>query len=160
MRRIFARKLQSFAVLLGFALMQGNALAAGGEAKNLPVPNITIYPGDKIKDDWLVERDFSANAISMRIVVDRREGLVGKIARRTLLPGVPVPVTAVSEPRLVTNGEKVKMVYTEGGLTITAYGSALQAGAAGDVVTVRNLDSGLTISGIVQTDGSILINGG
>jgi len=162
MRRSFARRLRSFALLFGFALAQGTAFAGGngGEARILPVPSITIYPGDKIKDDWLVERDFSSNAVSIRIVVDSRESLVGKIARRTLLPGVPIPVTAVGEPRLVINGAKVRLIYTDGGLTITAYGSALQAGGAGDTITVRNVDSGLTISGVVQQDGSVLIYGG
>jgi len=47
------------------------------------------------------------------------------------------------EPKTVANGAKVKMVFEEGGLTITTYGAALQSGSVGEVIR-RNLDSGLT----------------
>ncbi len=80
--------------------------------------------------------------------------VVGKVARRTLLPGQAIPTNAVGEPKLVTIGATVRVVYKEDGLTIATYASALQAGAVGDVVSVRNIESGLTISGIVQRDGS------
>jgi flagella basal body P-ring formation protein FlgA len=144
----------------GIFVSLGGALA-GEDGRMLPVPNITIYPGDRIRDGWIVDRDFTGNpAASRGGVIDSHEALVGKVAKRTLLPGLPVAATSVGEPRLVTNGEKVKVVFTEGGLTITTYGAALQAGGAGDVVSVRNLDSGLTISGVVAPDGSIHLNGG
>jgi flagellar basal body P-ring formation protein FlgA len=169
MRQLFTRSFRLFGLCLAASLAAPDfAFAAGsyaggnggGETRSLPVPSITIYPGDRIKDEWLVEREFSPNMIPLRVIADNRNELIGKIARRTLFPGTPIAVTAVTEPNLVTNGAKVKIVYNEGGLTITAFGNALQAGSAGDVVSVRNTDSGLTISGIVQQDGSVLINGG
>jgi flagellar basal body P-ring formation protein FlgA len=146
-------------VIAGFASIEAQALAA--DEFLLPVPNVTIYPNDTIRESWIVEHDFSTSPFPPKGgVVDSRAALVGKIARRTLLPGMPIPVTAIGEPRLVINGERVRVVYSEGGLTITTYGSALQAGGAGDVVSVRNLDSGLTISGVVQPDGSVSVSGG
>jgi flagellar basal body P-ring formation protein FlgA len=146
-------------IVAALASIQAHVLAA--EELLLPVPNVTIYPGDSIRENWLVDRDFSTSPMAPKGgMINTHAALVGKIARRTLLPGVPIPATAVGEPRLVTNGEKVRVVFTEGGLTITTYGSALQAGGAGDVVSVRNLDSGLTISGVVQPDGSIRVSGG
>ncbi len=148
-----------FLLTAGLVSFQAQALAA--DAMLLPVPNVTIYPGDVIREGWIVDRDFSASPFPPKSgMIDSHAGLVGKIARRTLLPGSPIPVNAVGEPRLVANGEKVRVVYTEGGLTITTYGSALQAGGAGDTVSVRNLDSGSTISGVVQPDGSISVSGG
>jgi len=131
------------------------------DGRLLPVPNITIYPGDAIRESWLVDRDFSSNPLAVRAgIIDTHDALVGKIARRTLLPGVPIPTTAVSEPRLIVNGARVRIVFVEGGMTITTYGAALQAGGAGDIVSIRNLDSGLTVSGVVQPDGSVRVSGG
>jgi flagella basal body P-ring formation protein FlgA len=131
------------------------------EVRVLPVPSITIYPGDIIRDSWLVDRDFVTNPLSSRDgVIDSHQALVGKIARRTLLPGTPIQATAVTEPRLISSGAKVKVIYSEGGMTISTYGSALQNGGAGDIVSIRNLDSGLTISGVVQPDGSVRVSGG
>jgi flagella basal body P-ring formation protein FlgA len=42
-------------------------------------------------------------------------------------------------------------------LTIMTFALALEAGAVGDVIKVRNTDSGLTISGTVQPDGSVSV---
>ncbi|ACB97204.1 Flagellar basal body P-ring biosynthesis protein-like protein [Beijerinckia indica subsp. indica ATCC 9039] len=130
------------------------------DALVLPVPTTTIYPGDTIKEAWIIEREFAANSTYARgNVLTERAALVGKAARRTLLPGVPIPINALSEPKAVLNGAKVRIVFMESGLTITAFGSALQSGSVGDNVSVRNLDSGLTVSGIVQADGSIRVSG-
>ena len=54
----------------------------------------------------------------------------------------------------------VKVVFKEGGLTISTYASALQAGAVGDIIAVRNTESGLTVSGTIERDGSIRVNNG
>jgi flagellar basal body P-ring formation protein FlgA len=159
----FAKKLRRAGALgIGFlvALCAGG-LAVAGEDYILPVPNITIYPGDTIKDAWLVDRDFSANSIATRGgMIQARTALVGKLARRTLLPGVPIPVNGVAEPRAISNGGKVRVVFTQDGLEISTYATALQNGSIGDVISVRNLDSGLTISGTVQPDGSVRVGGG
>jgi flagella basal body P-ring formation protein FlgA len=131
------------------------------EPNVLPVPTITIYPGDSIKDSWLVDREFSPSFVAPRGgLIDSRAPIVGKIARRTLLAGAPIPWNAIMEPKTVANGAKVKIVFQEDGLTITTYGAALQAGGVGEIISVRNLDSGLIISGTVQADGSIRVSGG
>lgn len=146
-------------------LLAGLALCAAGRtslvlasgATVLPVPTITIYPGDVIKDEWLVDRDFPPGISAA--AMGTRAAIVGKVARRTLLPGSPVPWNAVVDPRVVANGTKVRLQFEEGALAITAYGTALQAGGAGDVISVRNLASGLMISGTVQADGSVRVGG-
>jgi flagella basal body P-ring formation protein FlgA len=92
--------------------------------------------------------------------IGTRAGLVGKMARRTLLPGRPVLAAAVNNARAVTNGAEVRLVYIDDGLTIVASASALQDGAVGDMIKVRNVDSGLTVSGTIQPDGSVRVSGG
>ena len=62
--------------------------------------------------------------------------------------------------RIRANGAEVKLVYIEGGLLIVSSGSAMQDGSIGDVVRVRNSDSGVTVTGAVQPDGSIKVGGG
>jgi flagella basal body P-ring formation protein FlgA len=140
----------------GLHVMSWGSVPLAGNLGSLPVPAITIYPGDVIKDEWLKNRDFPGEAGA---AVTAREALVGKVARRTLLPGVPVPPNAVAEPHAVANGAKVRILYEDGNLAITAFGAALQAGSAGEVISVRNLSSGLIISGTVQADGSVHVGG-
>jgi flagellar basal body P-ring formation protein FlgA len=125
----------------------------------LPVPSVTIYPGDIIKRDWIVQRDFGTDGPMRGAAIDSLSALVGKIARHTLLPGLPISTNAVGEPRLIADGQKVRVIFEQDGLIIESYASALQAGGAGDVISIRNLDSGVTISGVVQTDGTVRVGG-
>ena len=92
-------------------------------------------------------------------MIDSRSGLVGKLARQTLLPGMPVPLNGVSEPNAITNGARVRVVFEQDGLEIDTYAVALQAGSVGAVISVRNPDSGTTISGVIQSDGSVRVGG-
>jgi flagellar basal body P-ring formation protein FlgA len=126
----------------------------------LPVPRVVIYPGDTIRDDMLM--DVPANEAQGVIgsSIQIRSALVGKMARRTLLPGRAVSSIAISNARAVANGAEVRLVYSDGGLEIFASASALQDGAVGDVIKVRNADSGLTVSGVIQPDGSVRVSGG
>ena len=147
--------------ILGLWLTNCETSLLAAEPYILPVPNIIIYPGEVIKDNCLVDRDFSADFPTRNLAaIDSRVALVGKVARRTLFPGSPVPSGAVGDPRLVVNGAKVRLLYDDGALAITAYGIALQPGSVGEIISVRNLGSGLTVSGTVQADGSVQVGGG
>ena len=126
----------------------------------MPVPRVVIYPGDVIHDDMLMDVPTSDVQGVLSSAIETRSGLVGKMARRTLLPGKAIATIAISNPRAVVNGAEVRLVYSDAGLTIVASASALQDGAVGDVIKVRNTDSGLTVSVIIQPDGSVRVSGG
>ena len=134
--------------------------ATDAEPAMAPVPRMVIYPGDIIHDDMLMDVPTSEVQGAVDSMIATRAGLVGKMARRTLLPGRAILPIAINNPRAVVNGAEVKLVYTDGGLTIVASASALQDGAVGDVIKVRNADSGLTVSGVIQPDGSVRVSGG
>jgi flagellar basal body P-ring formation protein FlgA len=141
------------------ALVVGCAYPAVAEEALIPTPKAVIYPGDIILDQMLADvpdaaRDGSGPFITSRSLI------VGKAARLTLLPGHAIPFSGVSNRKLVSNGAEVKLVFSEGGLVITTSGSALQDGSIGDVVKVRNDDSGVTVTGAVQPDGSVQVSGG
>jgi flagella basal body P-ring formation protein FlgA len=131
------------------------ATSALADELELPVPRVTIYPGDTIADDLLVERAFIAHTVARSTVQGTRQGLVGKVARRTLLPGQPIPVGSVRDPYAVLQGKAALVVFEAGGLTITTNAMALQNGNIGEVVSLRNVDSGTIIKGTVAPDGSV-----
>lgn len=149
-----------FRTVLGALLAMGAALARAQAQESFPVARVTIYPGDTITKNMIETRVDAVAPDSQAFYMRSREALIGKVARRTLLPGQPIPTIAVDTPRLVTVGAQVKIVFEEGGLHIVAYGIAQQAGGVGDVIRVRNQDSGLLISGRVQNDGSIRVGEG
>jgi flagella basal body P-ring formation protein FlgA len=143
-----------------FAAMAAScAVPAAAQEAFVPTPRVVIYPGDVIRDDMLADVAEPARDGSGPFV-EQRSLIVGKVARLTLLPGHAIPFTGVSNRKLVTNGAEVRLVYSDGGLLIMTTGAALQDGSIGDVVKVRNDDSGVTVSGAVQSDGSVRVSGG
>ena len=144
-----SRKVRALAGLLALA----PAPAAAGQF--VPVPAVVIYPGDVIRDGMLTEEQMPDDFAGRAAAVLDRGALVNKVSRRTLLPHLPIPRNAIGEPKVVSLNAMVRIVYSEGGLTIATYGSALQAGAVGDVIPVRNNESGLTVSGVIGGDGAV-----
>jgi flagella basal body P-ring formation protein FlgA len=138
----------------------GCAGAAADEARHLPVPATTIYPGDTIKDELLIDRAFAPNMPGASAFVGERSAVVGRVARRTLLPGQPIPINGVEDRKAIMRGTVVKVVIEDGGLSIVTYGSSLQAGGPGAFIQLRNLDTGVIIRGIVQPDGTVRIQNG
>lgn len=123
------------------------------------VPAVTIYPGDTIADGALVDRHVRISEAQMEAYRTRRADLAGKIARRTLLAGQLVPADAVREPFAVTQGQVVPITYTSGALSIVGLGSPLKSGAIGDVVSVRNVETGIIVTGRIMADGTIAVDG-
>ena len=150
----------SFLPAAGFAgalLICGSLASAAG--LEVPVPNITIYPGDVIGDNLLVDKSFAVQTGQNWPVHKSRDELVGKIARRTLLPGKPIPLNSTREAETISQGKPVTIVFQAGGLIITGQAIPMQPGRVGDVLSLRNVDSGAMIRGIVQADGTVRVSG-
>ena len=137
--------------------LPSSASAVNAQQAILPVPSNIIYPGDSITDDNLIDKEFPEFTNKMTGIFDSRSGLVGKVARRTLMPGQPISASSIAEPNAVANGTKIRIFYESGALAISAYGIALQSGSVGEVVSVRNSSTGLTVSGAIQKDGSVRV---
>jgi len=159
MRTLLARL--EFLATMAIAAIALAAAAAPARAGGLVIPaaKIVIYPGDLIQAEMLDDIAAEDVGIGGPFAFSRDE-LIGKVARRTLLPGRAIPLQALDNPRLIRNGSIVKMVYVDGGLRIETDGAALQDGAIGDVIRLRNVDSGIAIEGRVQADGTVLVSGG
>lgn len=141
-------------LLAGFALALAGTLARATDLM-LPVPTVTIYPGDTIKENLLRLQAYPETFKARTAVIDAPMAVAGRTARRMLLPGEPIPVNAVDDPRLVSRGTPTQIVFEENGLFITAVGAPLQNGGLGDVIRVRNTDTNRIVLGTVMADGRI-----
>ncbi len=151
------RRILSVAALALASL--GFASPSASQETTAPTPKLVIYPGDVISDDMLADAPLATINFGGPVAISRAQ-LVGMSARRTLLPGRAIPLIAVGAPRVVRSGASVKLIYVDGALEIMTFGSAMQDGAVGDLIKVRNDDSGVTVNGEVRPDGAILVNGG
>ena len=132
-------------------VMVGEAFAGQGMAV---IPKETIYPGEIIDSARLEAVEVTNPNLSGDYATSSDE-VVGKIASRTLLAGRVIYVSSLREPYAVERGKAVRIVFTNGPLTITAGGAPLQNAAVGDLIRVRNTDSGIIVSGTVMADGTI-----
>lgn len=154
---ILLRKLGRTAwLLLAMIHFAVTPVVAAGAAIELPVPRATLYPADLITHDVLVDRAFRRVG-SPATVFASRDGLIGKVAKRTLLAGQPIPINAVRDADVVRQGQPCIVVLAEHGLVITMQAMALQSGSAGSVVSVRSRDGGAVLQGTVQRDGTIRV---
>jgi flagella basal body P-ring formation protein FlgA len=143
------------APLLAAALLcAATAAEAGGPVAI--VPNEVIYPGQDV--DLTLLREVEVTNPNIRPdYVSSLEDLEGTVARRTLLPGHVIPISAVREAYAVERGSDVTLVFSAGGLMITAPGRPLASAAVGDAIEVRNTETGVTVSGLVMADGSVRV---
>ncbi|TKT77674.1 flagellar basal body P-ring formation protein FlgA [Aquamicrobium sp. LC103] len=144
--------------MLAGALALATMLATPASAQEtVVVTNRVVYPGETVTTETLDEVPLRRQLKNPAAVVYSRVELEGKVARRTLLPGRLIPVNSVREAYLVEPGSPVTVMFVHGPLSISATGVPLQAGAAGDLIKVRNLDSGTVVSGTVMADGTVRV---
>lgn len=141
---------------LGWLLLV-TPLAANAEGVTIPVPSLTVRAGEMMTGDHLTERKMIVNEAAARSYVVARTQAVGKVARRALVAGAAIPLNALREPWLFKDGERITIQFASGGLIIRGAGLALQPGVLGEAANVRNIDTGVTVRGVVQSDGSVLI---
>lgn len=140
-----------FAAMASCLLLPAAALA---EPPTAVIPKQTIYPGEKLDASMLEVVDVTNPDLRDGYVrsIDEVDGMVTK---RTLLPGRVILASALRERYAVERGSTVRLVFNNGGLTITAAGSPLQDAAVGDLIRVRNVDTGVIVSGTVMADSTI-----
>lgn len=124
------------------------------EKRMAVIPTQTIYPGEVIDAHRLEEVEVTNPALTGDYAVSADQ-VTGKVTSRTLLQGRVILVSALREPYAVERGKAVRIVFSNGPLTITAGGAPLENAAVGDLIRVRNTDSGIIVSGTVMDDGTI-----
>lgn len=85
-----------------------------------------------------------------------REGeLIGKVTRRPLRMHQPVRRSDLDEPPVVERDDLVVMSYSVGNILLRTVGHALDTGAVGDMVRVRNASSKRVVHGRVAAPGEV-----
>ncbi|MDI7863401.1 flagellar basal body P-ring formation protein FlgA [Rhizobiaceae bacterium n13] len=145
-----------FALALMIALPLVSAASASGDRGHAVVPTAIIYPGEVVNAGRLEEVKVTNPNLSGDYARSIGE-VIGLISTRTLLPGRTISVSSLREPFAVTRGSNVRLTFTIGNLLISAAGSPLMDASIGDVIRVRNLDSGIIVSGTVMADGTVQV---
>ena len=108
------------------------------------VPTRRLLPGSLIGPGDLQLSRVRASLVSASVALDPAQA-AGLQLRHMAFPGQPIPLTDLVHPTAVLKGDRVMMALVLPGLDLGAVGLALETGAIGDRVTVRNPVSGATL---------------
>lgn len=155
----FDARSNRFRATLTAAGASGHQVEVAGRVEamvDLPVLNRHMMPGEII-----AERDIAWQRVSTRrattTAISRLGELVGQTPRRPIASGQPIRMTDVVPDYLVQKGDVVTIVLQNGKMTLTARGSALQRGARGDVIRVRNSQSRKTVEAQVASTDTVIV---
>src|ERR1700716_240284 len=105
--------------------------------------------------DLVVERRPKAEVGGDVASHDRPTGMQ---ARKPLRAGQALKVADIAKPDLVQRDQNVTLTYEATGLYLTIRGKALENGTEGDVVSVLNLQSKRTVTGVVSGRGQVTVS--
>lgn len=88
-----------------------------------------------------------------------RDRTIGMQLRRPMRAGTPIRVADIVKPDFVQRDQNVTIIYQVPGLYLTTRGKAIESGAEGDTVSVLNLQSKRTLTGVVTGRGQITVQG-
>lgn len=82
---------------------------------------------------------------------------IGAVTRRAVAAGDLLRSPTIAPPTLVTSGDRVRVTFQRGGVTVSATGTAVGRGALGETISVR-LDTGYRrIRAVVVGTGAVQI---
>lgn len=88
-----------------------------------------------------------------------RDRAVGMQLRRSMRAGAPIRLADIAKPEFVQRDQSVTVIYQVPGIYLTTRGKAIESGAEGDTVSVLNLQTKRTLTGVVTGRGQVTVQG-
>ncbi|MDF1690887.1 MAG: flagellar basal body P-ring formation chaperone FlgA [Zhongshania sp.] len=82
----------------------------------------------------------------------------GYQSRQSIAQGAVLTPNMVSASSIVNKGQRVQLNSSDGPVSVSMMGIALQSGALGSRILVKNLNSGKQLEGVVTSENSVVLN--
>jgi len=92
--------------------------------------------------------------------ISQASAAVGQVVLRAISAGSPVTQSALKVRETVRRGQTVTLSLDSGPIAIAVSGTALQGGAVGARISVRNNNSKRVVEGVIQDSGVVVVDGG
>lgn len=127
-----------------------------------PMVSVPVLKKQVGRNDIIEASDLSSKLVPDRLVrkdtVSQPSQLIGQSPRATITPDRPIRLMEISSPVVIKKGQPVEITYTSTYMTLKASGVALQDGAKGDLIRVKNDKSEKAVTGRVQEAGRVETN--
>jgi len=115
-----------------------------------------IDQGESLGEENLALRRVEAPAATTPFLNDF-DAVRQKVAARKLQAGAKLSLRLISDPAVIYNGDQINLVAIHGRVRVAARGIALQDGAVGQRIQVRNLSSSKVMQATVHGTGLAVI---
>jgi flagellar basal body P-ring formation protein FlgA len=123
---------------------------------DLPVASTRLQAGAiPGRDDVRMAR-VRVNAVHAEVAHDLAT-VVGMQMKRQVAAGAPIQMADLMRPTEVNRGEPVRLQLMAAGLSVTGQGVALEAGATGEQIRVRNISSQAVIEAEIVGPGVVRV---
>lgn len=124
---------------------------------DVPVVTRQLSRTDVIEASDLATKTVREQEVRKDTATDANQ-LIGKSPKVMISSNRPIRLSEISMPAVIKRGDAVQMSYTSAYMSIRATGSALQDGAVGDLIRIKNDKSGKAVSGRVTGSGQVEVN--
>lgn len=124
------------------------------EMTEVPVLRSRMENGQVITAQDITYRKVRADRIPANVLTDA-SALIGRTPRRAVQAGQHIRANDILIPQDVQRNDMVTMVVNHGGMLLTTTGQAMESGARGDVIGVRNLQSKRVVRGVIVGPGEV-----
>ena len=124
---------------------------------DLPVPIQNINRHELLTDDMFTFKRFDITSITEKLLTEPSQW-EGCRAKHNLTADRYIPMRRVEKLPDVENGQPVTIIGSSGILEIHARGQALQNGAVGEKIRVKNVDSRKILTATVTAPGVVEIS--
>ena len=126
------------------------------EMARVPQLKSRMQSGDIISESDIVWDEVPVTHFRKNIITDAK-ALIGKSPKRTVSAGRPVRMDEITGPTVISKGSQVSLIFKTPNIEIKTLGEALENGAQGTVIRVRNSASKAIIQGTVEGEGIVRI---
>lgn len=126
------------------------------ELAEIPMLKRTLRNGELIAAKDIEIRDIPVGQTRSDTITDM-DSLIGKSPSHSISAFRPIRQHEIGAPPLVKKNNIVQMHYKSPGMEITTTGQAMEDGAKGSVISVRNMASKRVVQAVVDDAGSVSI---
>lgn len=123
---------------------------------HVPVAKRVISQGEVISREDLIDYKIRASLVREDYVVDAAS-LEGKMAQSSLQIGKPIKSKDLRSVPVLNNKDSVIIAYNSHNIQLKTTGIAMQSGAIGDRIKVRNERSGVEIFARVKSKNMVVV---
>lgn len=127
------------------------------EMMHVPTLKARMQAGDVISEEDIAWDDVPAIRLRKSVITDAKS-LIGKSPRRMISAGRPVRLDEITGPTVISKGAQVTLLFKTPTIEIKTLGEAMENGALGTVIKVRNVASKTVILGVVEAEGIVRIS--